>query len=92
MDMEEPTFAGARTRRSKKSKTNIPKYPKAALTLASARRAVYEGRAQMTKGGLTKSDLKVSKSTGKIVSRRKSKASKKMYSANGLAILKYQKA
>ena len=37
-----------------------------------------------TRGGLTRSDLKVSKSTGKIVSKRASSASKKNFERNGL--------
>ena len=51
---------------------------------AGARRAVWEGRAQKTRGGLTRDDLKVSKSTGKIVSKRASRASKRSFERNGL--------
>lgn len=65
-------------------------YP-TAETLAGQRRQVWEGRAQKTRGGLTKADLKVSKS-GKIVSKAKSSAGRKMYKANGLSILKYTKS
>lgn len=42
----------------------------------------------MTKGGLRKSDLKVSKS-GKIVSARRSRLSAKAFEKNGLANYKY---
>ena len=45
---------------------------------------MWEGRAQKTRGGLTRDDLKVSKSTGKIVSKRASRASKKNFERNGL--------
>lgn len=58
-------------------------YP-TAETLAGQRRQVYEGRAKKTRGGLTKKDLKLSKSTGRVVSKRASKASKKSYKRNGL--------
>ena len=63
------------------------KYP-TATTLAGQRRQVWEGRAQMTKGGLRKSDLKVSKS-GKIVSARRSRLSAQTFKDNGLANYKY---
>lgn len=66
------------------SQTNIPTFPRAGLTTAGARRAVWEGRAQKTRGGLTHSDLMVSKSTGKIVSKRASRASKRSFQRNGL--------
>ena len=56
--------------------TNSPtRYP-TAETLAGQRRQVYEGRALMTRGGLTKSDLKQDKD-GKIISKAASKASKR---------------
>jgi hypothetical protein len=58
-------------------------YP-TATTRAGANRQVFEGRAERTRGGLKKKDLKVSKS-GKIVSRRASRASKRKYAKNGLA-------
>lgn len=45
---------------------------------------MWEGRALKTRGGLTKDDLMVSKSTGKIVSRRASRASKRSFVRNGL--------
>ena len=48
------------------------RYP-TATTLAGRYRQVYEGRAEQTRSGLTKKDLKVSKS-GKIVSKRSSRA------------------
>ena len=50
------------------------RYP-TATTLAGKYRQVYEGRAERTRSGLTKKDLKVSKS-GKIVSKRASRAAK----------------
>lgn len=50
-------------------------YP-TATTVAGQHRQVYEGKAMKTRGGLTKSDLKKSKS-GKIVSRKKSLKAKK---------------
>ena len=68
---------------NRKSKT-VPTYPNPDLTTAGARRAVWEGRAQRTRGGLTRNDLKVSKSTGKIVSKRASRASKINFERNGL--------
>ena len=49
------------------------RYP-TATTLAGKYRQVYEVRAERTRSGLTKKDLTVSKS-GKIVSRRASRAS-----------------
>lgn len=70
-------------RKSRSSKT-VATYPSADLTTAGARRAVWEGRAQKTRGGLTRDDLKVSKSTGKIVSKRASRASKRSFERNGL--------
>jgi hypothetical protein len=51
--------------------------------------AKYEGRALKTgPGGLEKKNLKESSSTGKIVSIKRSRASKKTYKALGLK--KYQ--
>ena len=50
------------------------RYP-TATTLAGKYRQIYEGRAERTRSGLTKKDLKVSKS-GKIVSKRASRAAK----------------
>ena len=73
--------------RSRKSRSSVPRYPTAETT-AGQRRQVYEGRAQMTAGGLKKKDLKRSK-TGKIVSRRASKAAKRNFQRNGLAAYKY---
>lgn len=70
-------------RKSRSSKT-VATYPNTDLTTAGARRAVWEGRAQKTRGGLTRDDLKVSKSTGKIVSKRASRASKRNFERNGL--------
>ena len=67
---------------------DIPLYP-TATTLAGQRRQVWEGRAQMTTGGLTQADLMESKS-GKIVSRRASAASKRNYATNGLAAYRYR--
>lgn len=72
---------GKRTSRSSK---RIPTFPSQDLTTAGARRAVWEGRAMKTRGGLTRDDLKVSKSTGKIVSKRASRASKRNFERNGL--------
>ena len=46
------------------------------------RLSVYEGRCKMTRGGLTKEDLLVSKS-GKIVSKKKSERAKENYSKYG---------
>ena len=62
----------------------ISTYPSADLTIAGQRRAVWEGRALKTRGGLSRDDLKVSKSTGKIVSKRASRASKRSFERNGL--------
>ena len=59
-------------------------YPNPDLTTAGQRRAVWEGRALKTRGGLNKGDLMVSNSTGKIVSKRASRASKRSYERNGL--------
>ena len=73
--------------RSRRSPRSVPHLP-TAKTTAGQRRQVYEGRAQMTAGGLAKKDLKRSKS-GKIVSRRASAAAKRNYAANGLAAYKY---
>ena len=72
-------------RKSKQSPTRFP----TATTLAGQRRQVWTGRAEMTKGGLTKADLVKSKS-GKIVSRRASNASKKTFARNGLAAYSYR--
>lgn len=56
-----------------------------ATTDAGRKRQVWEGRATVTRPyGLRKADLKVSKSTGKIVSRRASEAAAKNYKRNGL--------
>ena len=72
------------SKRGSRSSKTVATYPSADLTTAGARRAVWEGRAQKTRGGLTRDDLKVSKSTGKIVSKRASRASKKNFVRNGL--------
>tara|TARA_B110001450_G_scaffold255469_1_gene283105 strand:- start:19699 stop:20055 length:357 start_codon:yes stop_codon:yes gene_type:complete len=72
------------SRRKSGSSKTIPTFPNDDLTTAGARRAVWEGRAQKTRGGLTRGDLKVSKSTGKIVSIRASRASKRSFERNGL--------
>ena len=73
--------------KSKPTKT-VTKFP-TATTTAGKRRQVYEGRALMTApNGLTKKDLKVSKS-GKIVSRKASAASAKRYVQNGLSSFQY---
>ena len=75
------------TRGSKNARKSPPvaTYPSSDLkTLAGQRRAVWEGRALKTRGGLTRDDLMVSKSTGKIVSKRASRASKKSFKRNGL--------
>ena len=63
--------------------STIPKYP-TAKTPAGQRRAVYEGRAQMTRpGGLTKSGL-VKRKDGRIVSKAKSRAGKKQFAESPL--------
>jgi len=81
------------TRRSsgkkRSSKHNIV-YP-TATTLAGQRRQVWEGNADMTRGGLTKDDLMESKSTGVIVSKKASKASLRNFQRNGLAMYTYPK-
>ena len=51
------------------------KYP-TATTTAGKRRQVYEGRAEMTTGGLTKADLKENKE-GKVVSKKASASAKR---------------
>ena len=71
------------TRKSRRTHSLTTRYP-TAITRAGAYRQVLEGRCEMTRGGLKKKDLKVSKS-GKIVSRRASRASKRKYDANKLA-------
>lgn len=63
----------------------IPLYPPKGLSTGWARRAVWEGRAQMTAGKLTRADLKKNKN-GKIVSKRASKRAKQSYRKNGLAM------
>lgn len=55
-----------------------------ATTTAGQHRQVFEGRAGKTSGGLTKQNLKKSKS-GKIVSVKKSNLGKKIAKKNGLA-------
>jgi hypothetical protein len=71
-------------RKSRKSRTSsrTTKYP-TAETIAGQRRQVWEGRAERTKGGLTRADLMMNKQ-GKIVSKRASRASKKAFERNGL--------
>jgi hypothetical protein len=73
----------SRTKSHQGVRKSIPRYPTATST-AGKRRQVYEGRAQMTTGGLTRKDL-VPNRDGKIVSRRASEACKKAYKENGLA-------
>lgn len=75
---------GKRRSRASRSSRRTPTFPSKDLTTAGARRAVWEGRAQKTRGGLTRDDLKVSKSTGKIVSKRASRASRRSFERNGL--------
>lgn len=75
---------GKRKSRASRSSRRTPTFPSEDLTTAGARRAVWEGRAQKTRGGLTRDDLMVSKSTGKIVSKRASRASKRNFERNGL--------
>ena len=58
-------------------------YP-TATTIKGQRRQVWEGRADMTRGGLVRSDLKMN-ANGSIVSKRASSAGKKRYVANGLS-------
>ena len=72
------------------ARSKVTKYP-TATTLAGQRRQVWEGRAQMTWGGLTKSDLIQSKHTGKIVSKKASRSAQKRYKGSALEIWKYQK-
>lgn len=72
------------SRRKSGSPRSIPVYPSAELTVPGQRRAVWEGRAQKTRGGLTRSDLVESRSTGKIVSKRASDASRRNFERNGL--------
>ena len=72
------------SKRSNRSPGGIPTHPSSDLTIAGQRRAVWEGRAQKTSGGLTRDDLMVSKSTKKIVSKRASRASKRNFVRNGL--------
>jgi hypothetical protein len=75
----------ARTsKRSYRLSSGIPKHPRPHLTIPGQRRAVWEGRARETSGGLTRDDLMVSRSTGKIVSIRASNASKRNFVINGL--------
>ena len=69
-------------RGSRKSPARTTKYP-TAETIAGQRRQVWEGRAERTKGGLTRADLMMNKQ-GKIVSKRASRASKKAFERNGL--------
>ena len=66
--------------RTSGSKSGIPKYP-TAKSRAGRYRAVFEGRAQMTgQGGLIKSQL-TKNSSGKIVSKAKSKKAPNDYIA-----------
>lgn len=48
-----------------------------------SRQEVFEGISEMTRGGLTKADLMVSR--GKIVSKKKSEAAKASYAKYGFA-------
>ena len=48
-----------------------------------SRQEVFEGLSEMTRGGLTKADLMVSR--GKIVSKKKSEAAKASYAKYGFA-------
>ena len=75
---------GKRKSRASRTSRRTPTFPSDDLTTAGARRAVWEGRARKTRGGLTREDLTVSKSTGKIVSKRASRASKLKFERNGL--------
>ena len=68
---------------SMKKSSGMTTYP-TATTRAGQRRQVYEGKALKTFGGLTKDKLMESKSTGKIVSKAASAASKRQYKKNGL--------
>ena len=71
---------------------SFTKYPRSMfLTVSEQRREVFEGRAEMTKGGLTKQDLKLNTKTGKIVSRRASEIAKRRYKENGLSVFQYTK-
>ena len=78
-----------RSSKKRNSKKSVV-YPDA-TTLAGQRRQVWEGRADMTRGGLTKEDLMVSKSTGVIVSKKASKSSLRNFQRNGLAMYTYPK-
>ena len=53
----------------------MPKRP------ADQKRAVWEGKIPKTASGLTRKDLAVSKSTGKIVSKKKQQQGKKLMAA-----------
>lgn len=75
-------------RKSSRRQSKPTQYP-TATTTAGQRRQVWEGRALMTNGGLTRKDLMKSKS-GKIVSRKASNASKKTFAKNGLAAYSYR--
>lgn len=83
-DCSSKTPMGKRKSRSGGSSRRISTFPSEDLTTAGARRAVWEGRARKTRGGLTRDDLTVSKSTGKIVSKRASRASRRNFERNGL--------
>lgn len=74
----------SKRRASKRRGSKKSSSPSTARTVAGQRRAVWEGRKHSTSGGLTRSDLMVSKSTGKIVSKRASAASKRSFKRNGL--------
>lgn len=47
------------------------------IATVGSKRQVFQGRAKHTSGGLVKSDLKRSSSSGKIVSKKASAAAKK---------------
>ena len=65
-------------------------YP-TATTLAGQRRQVWEGTATMTRGGLRKQDLTVSKVTGVIVPKSRQKQGERAHKENGLSDYHFEK-
>lgn len=90
----EKLSGGKKKRKKRKSpKRKSPKRKSGgsqAQTTAGIRRAVWEGRLSKTKGGLTKKDLMVSKSTGKIVSKKASTAAKRRLRQNPRLAAKFK--
>jgi len=56
--------------------------PKKKIPAVGSRAQVWHGTAKHTSGGLYKKDLKKNKKTGRIVSKKASAHSKKMYKKN----------